>query len=195
MSIFSAQLEEGQILAGVAAGQEAAMERCIAVYGGLIWNIALRTTKNRSQAEDIVQETFMDLWRSASRFDAAIASEKTFIGLVARRRAIDYTRKQRRQPPAEPLMAAELLPDETTSAAAERRVDHASVMDTVKTLPKETRDMFALHFEEGLTHPEIAERTGVPLGTVKTRLRRGLIEMRDRLRRLDNQNPNPAPAQ
>lgn len=193
MSAVSAQIDEGEILAGVALGEEAAMERCIAVYGGLIWSIALRFAEDRSQAEDIVQETFMDLWRSAHRFDAAVAGEKTFVGLLARRRSIDYTRKQRRQPPAEPLMAAESLPDETPETTAERRVEHAAVLELLKELPEVTQELFSLHFEKGLTHPEIAERSGLPLGTVKTRLRRGLIELRDRLRRLEGPQPTISP--
>ena len=186
--------EEGKILNGVALGQESAMEQCIAVYGGLIWSIALRYSGDRNQAEDIVQETFMDLWRSASRFDAAVASEKTFVGLLARRRSIDFSRKQRRHPPAETLMAAESLPDETAESSGGSRVEHSEVLEVLKVLPDGTRDLFALHFEKGLTHPEIAKQTGIPLGTVKTRLRRGLIEVRNRLSRLDNQQPGPAPA-
>lgn len=170
------------------------MERCIAVYGGLIWSIALRYSADRSQAEDIVQEIFMDLWRSAHRFDSGIASEKTFVGLLARRRSIDYTRKQRRQPPAEPLMAAESLPDDAPVPSGERRVEHAEVLEVLNTLPEATRELFTLHFEDGLTHPEISERTGIPLGTVKTRLRRGLIELRDRLRRLEGPQASPLSA-
>ena len=170
------------------------METCIAVYGGLIWSIALRFADDRSQAEDIVQEIFMELWRSAHRFDATIASEKTFVGLLARRRSIDYIRKQRRQPPAEELMAAESLPDETSHASVEVKAEHSSLLEMLNELPEVTRELFTLHFEEGLTHPEIVERTGLPLGTVKTRLRRGLIDMRNRLRRLDGAQPDTLPA-
>jgi RNA polymerase sigma-70 factor (ECF subfamily) len=83
-------------------------------------------------------------------------------------------------------MAAESIPDETTSQASmEGKVEHSSLLEMLNELPEATRELFTLHFEEGLTHPEIVEQTGLPLGTVKTKLRRGLIEMRDRLRRLD----------
>ncbi|NNE90650.1 MAG: sigma-70 family RNA polymerase sigma factor [Verrucomicrobiales bacterium] len=194
MTASPIQFEEGQILAGVALGREAAMETCISVYGGLIWSIALRYADDRSQAEDVVQETFMDLWKSAGRYDAAVASEKTFVGLLARRRSIDYMRKQRRQPPSEPLMAAESLPEELPEGSGERRVEHAAVLEMLKELPEATRELFTLHFEQGLTHPEIVERTGLPLGTVKTRLRRGLIELRNRLRHLDGPHSNPLSA-
>lgn len=170
------------------------MEQCIKVYGGLIWSVALRYAADRSQAEDIVQEVFMDLWRSAHRFDGSIASEKTFVGLLARRRSIDYTRKLRRQPPVEPLMAAESLPEENLEPSGERRVEHSEVREVLNSLPEATRELFTLHFEDGLTHPEIADRTGLPLGTVKTRLRRGLIELRNRLRRLEGPQSNPLSA-
>jgi len=194
VSASSPHTQDGTVLAGVALGEEAAMEKCIEVYGGLIWSIALRYADDRSQAEDIVQEIFMEVWRSAHCFDAAIAGEKTFVGLLARRRSIDYIRKQRRQPPAVELMAAESLPDESTQASMEGKVEHSSLLEMLNELPEATRELFTLHFEEGLTHPEIVERTGLPLGTVKTRLRRGLIEMRDRLRRLDGNQTTTFPA-
>lgn len=170
------------------------MDNCIVKYGGLVWSIARRYVKDQTAAEDVVQETFTDLWKSAKRYDPSIATECTFIGMLARRRAIDFARKQNRQPLLEPLPEVETLPLASSEPSAAMRCESADVREALKQLPKETRDLFALHFDEGLTHPEIVERTGLPLGTVKTRLRRGLIQARNILRRLDGEAEPPPPA-
>lgn len=158
------------------------MQQCITQYSGLVWSIASRYVKNPTCAEDVVQETFTDLWKSANRYDPAVATESTFIGMLARRRAIDFARKESRRPQLEPLPEAESLPHSSTEATPFIRGESGDVVAAIKDLPEETRQIFSLHFEEGMTHPEISEKTGLPLGTVKTRLRRGLIEVRNKLR-------------
>ncbi len=173
------------VLQEVAKGIERAMDNCIVKYGGLVWSIALRYVKDRTSAEDVVQETFTDLWKSAKRYDPSIATECTFIGMLARRRAIDFARKQSRQPLLEPLPDVETLPYASSEVSAAVRCESADVHEALKQLPEETQRIFSLHFDKGMTHPEIADKTGLPLGTVKTRLRRGLIEVRKILRRLD----------
>jgi RNA polymerase sigma-70 factor (ECF subfamily) len=158
------------------------MQQCITQYSGLVWSIASRYVKSHTCAEDVVQETFTDLWKSANRYDPAVAGESTFIGMLARRRAIDFVRKESRRPQFEPLPDAGLLPDSSTEPMPFIRGESLDIMAAVQDLPEETRQIFSLHFDEGMTHPEISEKTGLPLGTVKTRLRRGLIEVRNKLR-------------
>ena len=177
------------ILLEVARGSERAMEKCINRYGPLVWSIARKHVSDHSAAEDIVQETFTDLWKSAKRFNASIASESTFVGVLARRRAIDFVRKESRRPQLEPLPETDALPQAAIESAATLRCESSDVQAALKKLPEETREIFMLHFEQGMTHPEIVEKTGLPLGTVKTRLRRGLIELRNKLRRLDGDQP------
>ena len=121
----SQSVADGGVLLEVARGIERAMENCIVKYGGLVWSIAQRYVKDRSAAEDVVQETFTDLWKSAKRYDPAIATECTFIGMLARRRAIDFARKQSRQPLLEPLPEAETLPHASTEPSASVRCESA----------------------------------------------------------------------
>jgi RNA polymerase sigma-70 factor (ECF subfamily) len=168
------------------------MDQCIATYGGLVWSIAQRYVKDRSSAEDVVQETFTDLWKSAHRYDSTVATESTFVGLLARRRAIDFVRRESRQPVLEPLPDQDTLPQATAQSEGSLRSAANDIRAALKELPEETQQIFALHFDQGMTHPEIAQQTGLPLGTVKTRLRRGLIEARAILRRLDPTQPSTA---
>ena len=179
-----------QILPRIAGGESGAMDLCIARYGGLVWSIARRYLKESSTAEDLVQEVFTEIWKKAASYDPAVASEITYVGLIARRRAIDFLRRHGRQPGFEPLSAAESLPH-PTSQTSSVTCDPETIQTSLATLPDETRRLFGLFFEDGFTHPEIAERTGLPLGTVKTRLRRGLIALREQLQRAGIA-PNPA---
>lgn len=179
------------VLPRLAAGEPRAMNECIARYGNLVWGLVRRYLKDTATAEDVVQEVFTELWKKAASFDPETASEPTFVGLVARRRAIDFLRRQGRQPGFEPLAAAESLPAPTATLDS-HACDPEAVKSSIAELPEDTRQLFQLFFEKGLTHPEIADRTGLPLGTVKTRLRRGLLTLRERLRRGEISNPNPA---
>lgn len=178
------------VLPKVASGDHGAMSECISRYGGLIWSIAKRYVKDPSAAEDIVQEIFTALWRSASRFDPKVANESTFVGMLARRRSIDFLRKQSRRPELEPLPEVELLPLASPEPSASTRCETSDVRGALSKLSEDTQSLFSLHFDEGMTHSEIVERTGLPLGTVKTRLRRGLIQLRSILTRLDGGTPS-----
>lgn len=173
------------ILEQVARGVETAMDLCIKKYAPLVWSIARRHVSNDAAAEDVVQETFTDLWKSAKRFNAEIASETTFVGMLARRRAIDFARRESRRVQFEPMPEADSITHASAEPSPSLSCDGHDIRHALKQLPDETQKIFALHFDEGMTHPEIAERTGLPLGSVKTRLRRGLIEVRNILRRLD----------
>jgi RNA polymerase sigma-70 factor (ECF subfamily) len=178
-------------LAGVARGDAGAMDACIEAHGVLVWSIVLKRVRDRMAAEDLTQEIFTEIWKTAGRYDPAIASESGFIAMIARRRAIDWTRKQQRLPEMECLgeKADFPAPCEDPGVA----MDRDSLWKALETLPDETRKLFTLHFEQGLTHSEIAESTGLPLGSVKTRLRRGLLEARALLGRLGGRlNPNQA---
>ncbi len=178
------------VLPRLAAGAPRAMNECIDRYGGLIWGIVRRTIKDDTAAEDLVQEIFTEIWKKAGFFDPSVASEATFIALVARRRSIDFLRRQGRQPAFEPLEAAESIPV-SSAPSATVDCDPEAVKASIASLPDDTRMLFRLFFDDGFTHPEIADKTGLPLGTVKTRLRRGLLTLRERLSRVDFSNLQP----
>ncbi|MGL4400752.1 MAG: sigma factor-like helix-turn-helix DNA-binding protein, partial [Luteolibacter sp.] len=112
-------------------------------------------------------------------------------GLIARRRAIDHLRRQGRKPDFEPLSAAGSIPLPALEKSSVL-LDSETVKSSLASFPADTRQLFDLFFEEGFTHPEIAAKTGLPLGTVKTRLRRGLILLREQLQRIATPNQNPA---
>jgi RNA polymerase sigma factor (sigma-70 family) len=170
------------ILPKVAAGESHAMEDCIHRYGSVVWAIAKRYLRDSPEAEDLVQEVFTEIWKKAGSFDPKIASELTFVGMIARRRAIDFLRRIGRRPGFESLDAAESLP-EPTSEVSSVVIDSELVKSSLEELPQDTRQLFRLFFENGFTHPEIAAKTGIPLGTVKTKLRRGLLALRGRMER------------
>lgn len=179
------------ILPRLAAGESGAMNECITCHGGLVWGIVRRSVKDSTAAEDLVQEIFTEIWKKARFYNPSVASEATFIALVARRRAIDFLRRQGRQPTFEPLEAAESIPASSASGPSVD-CDPELIKSSVAGLPDDTRELFCLFFEDGYTHPEIAEKTGLPIGTIKTRLRRGLITLREQLRRVGTTNSQPA---
>jgi RNA polymerase sigma factor (sigma-70 family) len=170
------------LLARVASGDGRAMESCIDAFGSLVWGIVLRRVRDRAAAQDLVQEIFTDLWKHSGRHDPAIASETGFVALVARRRVIDWLRRQSRLPQ---MGSLDEWPEIPAPAVTEGTgLDRETMWRELERLPEETRQLFRLHFEQGMSHGEISEHTGLPLGSVKTRLRRGLIEARALVARL-----------
>jgi RNA polymerase sigma-70 factor (ECF subfamily) len=166
------------LLARVANNDVGAMEQCIQDYSSLVWNLVKRRVSSHAAAEDLVQEIFTEIWKCAGRFDAAQGNETTFIAMIARRRVIDWTRKQTRGP--EWVALPDNLDDlsATIESPSSSVADHEAIASLVKTLPEQTQQLFEMHFDRGLTQQEIAQSTDLPLGTVKTLLRRGLLEIR-----------------
>lgn len=167
------------LLAQVAAGDDGAVAACVDVYSSLVWSLARRFTSNRAEAEDAVQEIFIDLWSSAGRFDSSKASETTFIAMVARRRLIDRLRKTSREPPMDDIDAAFDLGTPGPAAATEVKDEAARAARLIKTLTPEQQQIIQLSVYQGHTHRSIADSLGIPLGTVKTHLRRGLLRIRN----------------
>jgi RNA polymerase sigma-70 factor, ECF subfamily len=163
------------ILDRVARGDQQAVRQCIDEFGGLVWAIARRMTRSRADAEDAVQEIFIDVWRSAARFDAAQGSEKVFVTTIARRRLIRRGRMNS-------MMDGEEALEDPRFAEhgnhGEIRAEAERAAAVVARLRPEQRKVLRMGLLEGMTHSEIATATGMPLGTVKTQMRRGLIQVR-----------------
>lgn len=150
---------------------------CIDNYGGLVAGIARRYLKSSADVDDLVQEIFTELWRKADRYDPSRSKESTFIGVLARRRSIDSVRKLSRQPELKPL--TEDMDFEAVSDPSRGAFDSEQLRAALRALAPKTQELFHMHFHLGMTHPEIAEKIDLPLGTVKTKLRRGLLEIRN----------------
>ena len=177
------------LLPRVAAGDERAVAACLDRYANLVWSLARRFTSNRTEAEDAVQEIFIDLWSSAGRYDSSKASETTFIAMLARRRLIDRLRKTRREPKMEEIEAAVDLDTPGPAAAAEVKDEAARAARLIKTLKPEQQQIIQLAVYQGHTHQSIADALGMPLGTVKTHLRRGLMRVRSAMQQAPDNSP------
>ncbi len=178
MSLPADRPRSEPLLPRIAAGEDAAVRECIDCYGGLVWSLARRFCPSAADAEDAVQEIFIDLWRSAGRFRAHIGSETLFVATIARRRLIDRLRRHSRAPASDP-MDLSYLADPDAAQAGERASEAALAAKAIGNLPEDQRRVLVLGIVEGRTHSEIAEHTGLPLGTVKTHIRRGLVRVRD----------------
>lgn len=168
------------LLQRTAANDPTAVNAVLDQFGGLVWSLARRFTTSDADAEDAVQEIFLDVWKSAPRYDPKVASEATFIAMIARRRLIDRNRKSGRRLDIAPLNeSAEGAAISTASARAEWGDDAARAAAALGSLSPDQQRVLRLSICQGLSHERIAEATGLPLGTVKTHARRGLIRIRE----------------
>ena len=168
------QAEPPPLLGRVASGDQAAIRECLARYGGLVFSIARRF--EGADAEDAVKEIFLDLWKSAARFDRAIASEAAFVAMIARRRLIDRKRTRGRRPTIDPVQELPAVPADGSGPDTCAEANQAA--RALDQLRPEQRQVILLSACHGMSHGEIAEQTGMPLGTVKAHARRGLMSIR-----------------
>jgi RNA polymerase sigma-70 factor (ECF subfamily) len=148
-------------------------------FGNLVWSLARRFTASA------VQEIFIDLWSSAARYDSNKASETTFVAMLARRRLIDRIRKSKRQPDMEELSAAADFRQPDLHPDIALQDDAARAAALIRTLKPEQQQVIKLAVYEGHTHQSIADALQIPLGTVKTHLRRGLLKVREAMQKTD----------
>lgn len=169
------------ILQRIAEGDKAAVQDCLDKYGGLVWSLARRMLPNTDEAEDAVQETFIDIWKNAGRFDEKQASETTFVAMIARRRLIDRVRKHQRQVNTDSLDDILAEPSNNLHQSMQIGVEAKQAAQELNNLRPEQRQVLQLSIYQGLSHQEISNLTGMPVGTVKTHARRGLIQIRENL--------------
>ncbi len=166
------------ILERIAAGEAAAVDDCLRQYRGLVWSLARRFSTDHSDLEDALQEVFIDLWRSAERYDETTASEATFVTMVARRRLIDRNRKRSRRIETSAMVEEDAGAESPSNDTLEMAEDVAQARSALEQLRTEERRVLELSIFQGLSQSKIAEATQMPLGSVKTHARRGLERLR-----------------
>jgi RNA polymerase sigma-70 factor (ECF subfamily) len=171
----SSRKDEAALIARIRAGEESAMADVYDRHSGIVYAVALRVLANTSAAEDVVQEVFLQLWRNPQSFDADRGRLAPWLAVIARNRAIDLLRKRPMEDDIEelPISTGVNLEDEAAG-----RMAISKVRGVLAELPQDQRRLLEMAFFEGMTHSEIARQTGEPLGTVKTRIRSGLLALR-----------------
>lgn len=171
---------DAALMEKIVARDEAALAAVYDRYAGMLSSVLNRILRDSQAAEEILQDTFFQLWRTAARFDASRGSLAGWLLVMARNRAI--SRLRRRNPAAGEELGENsvMLPLNLESSIAQQQL-LGRVKTALDTLPAEQRACVELAYFEGLTHSEIAQRTGDPLGTVKTRLRSAVESLKRNL--------------
>jgi RNA polymerase sigma factor (sigma-70 family) len=178
-----AHLSDEALVALVARGEESALAELYDRVGRVAYGLAYRVLRDESLAEDAVQEGFLALWRTAAAFRAERAKASTWILTLVHRRAVDLVRREERRR-AEPIgdeTAGEVGATESTEEAAWLRFERERVQAALGQLPDVQREALELAYYGGFSQSELAERLGVPLGTIKSRMFAGLARLRELL--------------
>ena len=169
------QAQDAALVSRLRSGDQAAMTALYDRYASLVYAVALRVMGDTGAAEDILQEVFLQLWRNPGAFDAARGRLAPWLAVIARHKAIDQLRARREQTDIEDVT---LALDARLEEAADRAKAGEKVRGVLAGMPAEQRRALEMAFFQGMTHSEIAQQTGDPLGTVKTRIRSGLLQLR-----------------
>lgn len=170
------------LIEGVAAGEHEALSALYDRYQGLMYGMATKITRDPSLAQDVVQDAFVGIWKNAARYSSERASARTWILSITHHRAVDILR--RRRPTSElpepegPVAAPDQLVLGDIWPEVAQRLDASTVREALASLPAAQREALELAYFGGLTQQEIAARTDTPLGTVKSRVRLGLLQLR-----------------
>jgi len=144
-------------------------------YSAVVYSVALRVLGETGAAEDVLQEVFMQLWRNPGVFDSGRGKLGPWLAVIARNRAIDAVRKRRPETDIDDVIVS-VQPD--MASEADRAIAMEKVRSTLGAIPAAQRAALEMAYFEGLSHSEIAAKTGEPLGTIKTRIRAGLVALR-----------------
>jgi RNA polymerase sigma-70 factor, ECF subfamily len=177
-----AHLSDEALVALVARGDESALGELYDRVGRVAYGLAYRVLRDERLAEDAVQEGFLAAWRTAAGFSASRAKASTWLLTLVHRRAVDLVRREERRR-AEPLPEGdrEVPASPAAEEAAWLRFDRERVQEALRTLPDAQRETIELAYYGGFTQSELAERLGLPLGTIKSRMFSGLARLRELL--------------
>lgn len=178
-----ARLDVDDLLLGVASGDQSAFSDLYDRVAPRVFGVVRRQLIDHAQSEEVTQEVFLEIWQSARRFEPNKGAATTWILTMAKRRAIDRIRSAQAARDRDTRVGIRDFENEydNVSEAAEITVERKRVGQAMRQLPDAQREAIALAYDGGLSHSEIAERLGVPIGTVKTRLRDGMIRLRSEL--------------
>ncbi|MFD6419271.1 RNA polymerase sigma factor [Streptomyces sp. NPDC060194] len=175
-------LTDEEVAKGFATGDESCLNEAYLRWGVLIYTVANRTLGDADEAKDVTQQVFVGAWRGRTGYAPERGSFPAWLMGITRRKIADaLTQRSRRRRDVEAVMSAQTDGDIGYESPAEGVVDRFLVLDELSGLPQPQQQVLRLAFFEDLTQTQIAERTGLPLGTVKTHTRRGLMKLRRRL--------------
>jgi len=163
------------MMSAMRSGDQKAMAQLYDRYSAMVYAVALRVLGDAGAAEDVLQEVFMQLWRNPGTFDSSRGNLAAWLSVITRNRAIDSLRKRHPETDIEDVMVS-VEPDLASEADRARAL--GKVRGALSSMPPAQRSALEMSFFEGLTHTEIASKTGEPLGTIKTRIRAGLLALR-----------------
>jgi RNA polymerase sigma-70 factor (ECF subfamily) len=175
-----AHLSDEALVALLARGDEGALAELYDRFGAVAFGLALRVVRDAALAEDAVQEAFLTVWRTASRFVAERGKARTWILTLVHRRAVDVVRREQTRR-TDPLKEQPESGGRTAEEEAWLRLERARVQEALKRLPDQQREAIELAYYGGFTQSELADRLGEPLGTVKSRMFTGLSRLRELL--------------
>jgi RNA polymerase sigma-70 factor (ECF subfamily) len=176
---FDNERTDTQLLEGIAQGDEASLAVLYDRYHILSFSLALRVVNDRGRAEDVVQDAFLSVWRKAGSYVAGRGSVKTWLTSIVRNRAIDLVRARRESDgDDEAVLLALRDPRPGVVEQVTASLDRETIRTAIAELPLEQRQAIAMAYFEGLSHSEIADATGLPLGTVKSRIRLGMHRLK-----------------
>jgi RNA polymerase sigma-70 factor (ECF subfamily) len=178
---------EGALMARIALRDEAAFAHFYQRVAGPLHALALRVLREPKAAEDVLQESFCYIWEKASSYDPSRSTPFTWVAMIVRNKAIDRLRSRERQirlvEKAAPELSGEMEQNDSSSLEAAHRETRERVFSALAKISDDQKEAVELAFFGGLTHEQIAERLGAPLGTVKARIRRALLRLRECLNR------------
>ena len=171
--------ELGALLARVARGDQEAYAAVYDRTAGPVLGVVRAVVRDPAQSEEVVQEVLLDVWRSASRFDAEMGSASAWVMTLAHRRAVDRVRSEQKAAERDRRVPSSATAYDEVAEAVEARLDRERVRRCLASLTELQRESVTLAYYGGYTYREVAELLGVAIGTVKTRMRDGLIRLRD----------------
>jgi RNA polymerase sigma-70 factor, ECF subfamily len=168
-------VSDAALVARIRSGDENAMAQLYDRYSSIVYAVALRVLGDTAAAEDVLQDVFLQLWRRPTQFDSSRGQMAAWLSVIARHRAIDRLRRRTPDTNIDDIVVS-VSPD--LDNAAERSIAMQKVRGVLAGMPSAQRSALEMSYFEGLSHSEIAQRTGEPLGTIKTRIRAGLLLLR-----------------